>query len=206
MTESLWTGRSSNRKTGDIPQQFIGLSREESKASCTGCPLLADKSCYAHFGSEAWGHSAMIKASARGKDYSLDNALSKRAKTAKYVRLGAIGDPCVTPIRAIAQTVKSFGLGLLSYTHFWRDNQDLKALAMASCDQWTDVVDAVKMGFRATLHVKPEWLKTNGTKGSINGVKFAQCPNQTHGTTCNDCGLCDPTRTLTVPVIIFQEH
>lgn len=204
--QSLWTSRSANRKTGDIPQQFIGSTREESKASCTGCPLLADRTCYSHFGTEAWGHTTMIKASSRGKDYSLETALAQRAVSAKYVRMGAIGDPASTPVKTITRKVRKLGLGVLCYTHFWATRgKGLKGLAMASCDTWAQVKTAVRSGWRAAIHVEPAWLETHGTHGKLDGIRFTQCPNQTHGVQCNECGLCDAARPV-VDVIVFQNH
>ena len=57
----LYTSQSENRKTGNIPQQYIGTSREESRDSCRGCPLL-ERVCYAQNGTVGhFGHPNMLK-------------------------------------------------------------------------------------------------------------------------------------------------
>lgn len=40
MSTPLWISNTDNSKTGDIPTLFIGATRQESRESCKGCPLL----------------------------------------------------------------------------------------------------------------------------------------------------------------------
>jgi len=205
----FYVGNSSNSKTGNIVQQFIGGTREESKKTCTGCPLLDNHHCYAQYRSEAWAHTWLIKKQ-KEKDYTLKGALKKRDPKSRYIRLGSIGDPSAIKLdnylRIVAQA-KKVGLGILSYTHFWKSRgSHLRGLALASCDSWDSALEAVKKKWRATIWVEKDFIQKNGNKGKVNGVKFAQCPYQTHGTTCNKCGLCDPTKDYLVPIIVFQRH
>ena len=90
--QALYIGRSKNKKTGYIGGQFIGETREESKASCEGCPLLYH-GCYAHGGTEAMAHTTIIREHNKGKDYSLNNALKNTHPLSRYFRMGRIGDP-----------------------------------------------------------------------------------------------------------------
>ena len=205
----FYVGRSANRKTGDMPQQFIGGTRAESKKSCVGCKLLDNKTCYAQFYTEAWAHSGIIKRAAY-KDYSLKQALKKRSPNAKYFRMGSIGDPSGinnTTLKRAETLVKKAGLGIINFTHFWRTRgSHLIGRAMASCDSFSDAYAAVKAGWRATIVVPQNFIDKNGTKGVFKGLRWALCPYQSHGTQCNDCGLCDGSRKELLPIIVFKEH
>ena len=204
--KALYTAKSNNVKTGNIPQQFIGETRELSKESCSGCPLL-EKVCYAQNGTEAYfGHNSVIRANKKGKDYTLGNALKNRAKTAKYVRLGSIGDPsAVEDILEVGQTIREEGLGVLSYTHFWDSRgKFLKGEAMASCDTWEEAEQATNDGWRATVHVEALEQKQGKTE---TGKRFTLCPAQRtdNRIKCNDCGLCDAKRDA-AEIIVFLNH
>jgi len=75
-----------------IPQQIIGMDREESLATCQGCKLLEDCVCYSQFGTPSIGFAHTRKAAIeRGKDKSIENALLNRHKSAKMFRMGGIG-------------------------------------------------------------------------------------------------------------------
>lgn len=220
-----YTSKTKNTKTGPVITQFIGATRDESRDSCNGCPLLADKTCYAQFGSPAMGHVAILKAHKRGKDYSLENVLQARKPETKYVRFGAIGDPSAVDAEVLvnhAETARKEGLGVLGYTHHWRKNPALKGQLMASCDPvregdtWniSSAVDAVNEGWKAALHIDPDAPVFNGKtiheapQGKVEGKKYFLCPAQRAGSTvqCNDCGLCDVQKKTSVEIIVFVEH
>lgn len=222
----LYTSKSLNKKTGNIIQQFIGKSRDESKATCKGCPLLkikrdkaeADKgqaTCYSQNGTESWAHSHMIRTLERGKDYSLRHALDHRDKESRYVRFGVIGDASGIDPKKLTrdeQTVRDAGLGVLNYTHFWKirgkektpKGAHLKGHAMASVDTWEDAKRAVREGWRAFLHV-PKIKTLQGR--TAEGYSFTKCPAQrtNNKVTCNKCGLCDGTKKA-VDIIIINDH
>jgi len=226
----LYTPTSSNRKTGNIPQQWVGSTYEQTRQSCAGCPLLihakADKSasnkraqkfgqaCYAHYGFARMGFMSLLKRNAEGRgDYSLDFALQNRNVDAKYVRFGAIGDPSAindTTLKAQEKKIRKLGLGILSYTHFWKDRgKHLKGRALASCDNWQDVEQATKEGWRAAIHVDARELELLGvmqTSGAtLAGARWSRCPAELKKASCNTCGLCDATRQV-VDIIVFTNH
>ena len=89
-TEMMWTARSTNTKTGDIPQGYVGQTIELAKESCEGCPILSK--CYHWKGSSQLGHISMTKGYAkRGPEaYSLEAVLPKSVRSANYAR-GAVG-------------------------------------------------------------------------------------------------------------------
>lgn len=205
----FYTARSNNVKTGDVPQQFIGGSRKESMDTCFGCKLLESKVCYAQFKSVGWAHSNVIK-HAPHKDYTLETALLKRSPHAKYFRFGTIGDPSGIDDNLLVKAesaVRRAGLRVLNYTHFWATRgKHLVGRAMASCDSMAEAVKAVKAGWRATVVVPQNFVDKWGTKGVYKGLRWAVCPYQTHGTQCNDCGLCDGARKDLLPIIVFKQH
>ena len=195
-----------NEKTGPVIQQYIGQSTAESMQSCTGCPLLETRTCYAQYGTPRMGFASMLKARARGKGYSLRNALAQGK--AKWVRFGALGDPsAVTDLPAHIKRIRAAGLGILGYTHFWASRgAHLLGQVMASCDNWTDAFTAIEKGWRATLYIGRKWFDTHPTQGTYAGIKYTLCPAQRNiGVQCADCGLCDATRKA-VPLILFREH
>lgn len=210
MVESQWVNTSQNSKTGPVIQQFIGSDREQSKATCIGCPLLQGVKmetgktarCYAHNGLVALAHTSVINAAKRGKDYGLLKALKTRRVDTRYVRFGTVGDPAYTDVPDYVKTIRQFGLKVLGYTHFWEVFPGLNKYLMASCDNWAGVTRAVRTGWRASLWVD----KVEGRKGVKHGIKWAQCPAQYRKglTTCNSCGLCDGSQGHLVPVIVFE--
>lgn len=210
--KAIYTARSTNRKTGDVIQQTIGTTQAETHASCEGCPLRPDigqkdSECYAYRGLSLLGAIAQWKSAAKGNDQSLTTALKKRAKTAKFVRFGRIGDPSALDkkqLKAEIKQIRGEGLGVLGYTHRWRDKgKHLKGEVLASCDNWQDVRDAKKAGWRSSLYQ----LEVDGNKGvTEDGIKWVKCPYQTKGVQCNDCGLCDAKRAPGLDLVIFVKH
>ena len=222
----MYVSKSDNRKTGNIIQQFIGKSRDESRATCKGCPLLLKKAekaeedkgqvtCYSQWGSESWAHTIMLKAKKRGKDYSLRRALKNRSRDSKYVRFGVIGDSSGIDPKILArdeETVRAEGLGVINYTHFWKirgaektpKGAHLKGHAMASADSWEEARLAVSEGWRVFLHLpKIETLQGK----TEDGDSHTWCPAQrtNNRITCNKCGLCDATKKA-VDIIIVDDH
>ena len=219
----LYTGRSKNRKNDDMPQQWVGNSRPEALATCTVCPMYHDKTCYAQFGSTVMGFSNIVSANKRGRNYSFTSALEQKSKTAKFIRMGANGDSgSIAPDIYLEHDKKARnqGLGVLSYTHHWflDHAKFLRGVAMASCDTWTDVIDAVKDGWRTAFHIDKDDKAFNGfsilekPQGTVDGIRYTLCPAQrkdflgwSKEIFCNDCGLCDAT-VQAVGCIVFAEH
>lgn len=220
----FYVDKSSNRKTDNIPQQVIGVDKEESHFTCHGCLLFEETTCYSQFGTPAIGFSQTRRAALeRGKDKSFEYALENRAKDAKMFRMGAIGDP-----GSIAEDVylkhdqaaRDEGLGVLSYTHqwHWQHAEFLKGKALASCDNWKDVVDSTSEGWRAAMHVDENEEIFNGKtikeapQGNVDGINYFLCPAQRkehlggREAFCNDCGLCDGEKKSNVDAIIFIQH
>jgi hypothetical protein len=233
MIKLYYTARSDNSKTGDIPQQWIGADHDESKRSCvdtdgTPCPLLA-KICYAQNGTVGHlGFGRVISTSRKDAGrYALRSALNRRSLKARFVRFGSIGDPSAIAVRLYTyhyNMVRKVGLGVLSYTHFWKTKGSrLKGKALASCDTMEDAKAAVDAGWRATIHLDDASPPQGKTK---DGYSYTVCPAQRGyeylgkrenrrknpvydsryaGITCNDCGLCDPER-KGLDIVVFMNH
>ena len=219
-TKMLWVGTSKNPKTGNIPQGYVGQTIDLAKESCTGCPL-KETSCYHWKGSSQMGHNAMTRGFAKDpKRYTLENALNKSVRSAKYARGAVGGDPSVfsrEEVQSFHDEVKDFDLrGLILYTHFAEGKcNHLKGLAMASCDI-SKADRLVNAGWRAAavLPMKMDGVKKfkdvpvyDGRKFTTpEGKKVVICPAQTkRGVDCNSCGLCDPTKDV-VDIIGFLMH
>ena len=201
---ALWIKGSTNSKTGDVPTMYIGRTRDESRESCKGCPLLEDGSCYAQFGTPAIAHSGMTKAHERGKDYSLKTALDGSRRAAKMARLGALGDPgALRNVKAVIRKIRDFGLDAVGYTHHWRGRPELAGELMASCETLEGADQAIDNGYRAAVVLEADFKgrKFTTPKGR-NGIV---CPAiLSDKVTCNDCRLCDGSKPG--PVIGFPDH
>jgi hypothetical protein len=196
-----WTYDSANIKTGNIPQGIIGRNKAETHASCKGCPLLrkrtpeekarGEKSCYAHNGQVAF---AAISVSERKRNPSLREIIRRRRKT-PAVRLGMIGDPARAHrgrLRKLLAFVRSKGIKVLSYSHFWRTTNDpwARTAWMASCGNLAEADEALASGWRPCAIVPAD--TATATVETPDGNKLAVCLAQRiDGMTCAECGLCD---------------
>jgi len=219
-TKMIWVGTSKNPKTGNIPQGYVGQTRDIAKKSCEGCPLL-DTACYHWKGSSQMGHGAMTRGHAKNPEkYTLENALNNSVRSANYVRGAVGGDPSAIDretVQSYHDEIQEFGLkGLILYTHFASGKgSHLKGLAMASCDL-PEADQHINNGWRvaAVLPMKMEGVKKfkdvpvwDGRDFTTpEGKKVVICPAQTkRGVDCNNCGLCVAPRDV-APVIGFLQH
>ena len=225
----LCQARSTNTKTGDIPQIAIGTTRKESIASCqaASCDFLATKHggkgatyredgtqvplCYAQYGTPAFAHSAMIRSAENEKDKTLRTAMRNSVRSARMIRLGSIGDPgslSVTDGKYIRRTADKARVKLIGYIHGWVrttvETQQWRGHIMASCDTLTEADTAIAAGWRPAVilpkdYDKPTFTTPGGTTGR---VCKAQLPNSRF--TCNTCLMCDgdPTK----PPVGFIDH
>ena len=192
---AMWTASTKNSKTGDIPTLWVGSTRDESRASCKGCPLLESGDCYAQYGTPAIGHGSMIRAAAKGKGYTLREALKGTKRSAKMARFGAIGDPGALSKRYLdkaTKAVRSIGLDVIGYTHHWRGRPDLAGTFMASCETLEQADEAIASGYRAAVvlpwdHSATRYTTPNGARGIVCPAMTAEAKGGS--VTCNDCRL-----------------
>jgi hypothetical protein len=207
VTRVYWTPGTTNHKTGDVPTAHVGATREESIASCQGCPRLAHRNCYAQFGAPGLGHVNIIKRAARtGERYDLASALLNRHPDARMVRVSSVGEPGRLPLswwQTTAREVRRIGLALVAYTHVWRERPDLAPYAMASCETPAEADEAIAAGFRATVVLPHDFEGRAFTTPA--GRRGVVCPAMVaKGVSCNTCRLCDASRKG--PVVGFLDH
>ena len=186
---SMFVYSPDNIKTGKCFAQYVGKTRKESRESCKGCPYL-EKFCYSQNGTVSWSHKSMIRADERGsQDYSFEGGL-KRAKQARFIRLGAIGDPSATPKKELKQ-IREHPLPVIGYTHFWGSRgSHLKDLCLASCGSVEEADRAISAGWRATIVVPKNYNKPVAFSPDGNRIVF--CPNaQNKKIQCADCMICE---------------
>lgn len=216
-SDILWAATSSNVKTGNVPTAWVGLTKAACRESCRGCVMAprdvgGDGSCYSHSGSPAIAHASIRKAAASGKDRSLTAALRNAARSARMVRLSAIGDMgrmAREHADAIVDTIKTAGLAVVGYTHHWREEAPREAWRgrlMASVGSLAEADEALAQGWRAAAVVPEDHPARSVTPG---GATVIVCPAQVaeaagRSVTCNTCRLCDASRPG--PVIAFREH
>jgi len=182
---------SANRKTGDMIQIWI-LPADESPSDaiksggdlvvCGTCPLRPwnGGGCYVNVGqapSSIWnkykrgGYEKWVP-----DPYVYAN---------KPVRIGAYGDVAEIPSEILSDIMGWTKLrGHTCYTHMWRTREDLKYIAMASVETWSDFMEAGRRGwstFRVTDPNNPEDAEVgsfmcSATKGKV---------------TCAQCNLCN---------------
>ena len=157
--EDMWTVSTSNQKTGVIPTQYVGKTREQTLASCDGCSLApgANGGCYAWGGKVSRGANSVRKATARGRAAGLAAALERTPRSAKCVRFGAIGDPARvkrSKVNADIALARAEGFKVLGYTHHWKQephNGRLKQSFLASCETEAQVEEALDRGWLVAL-------------------------------------------------------
>lgn len=192
----LYTARSENAKTGNVPTAWIGPSIEEARKTCEGCPLLETSTCYAHVGSPRLAAGMIYKTAKRKpKAYTLKAALKGAHPKARFVRATGLGDLARVDSRTRERDmceIRANGFGILGYTHFWREARAaaLRGELMASCNNPREADEALAAGWIPAAIV-PE--ADGAFYTTPKGAKLVVCPAQRKPgvVTCNDCGLCD---------------
>jgi hypothetical protein len=110
------------------------------------------------------------------------------------LRIGSAGDPAMVPVH-IWHAAREHAAGHTGYTHQWREPfaQPLRGLVQASCDGFTDYMQATETGWQPFL-VKPADAPT--PDGAVHCPSSAEMGRKTD---CATCALCDGS---TKPVVI----
>lgn len=210
----LFRPHTDNVKTGYVPTAWVGPTLADIEASCTGCPLFK-RSCYAWQGRVRMSMLHLLRAAAENPAaYTLDFALRHAPRSARMVRVSAIGDPRVVPFedaQTLVAKVARAGLALVGYTHFWRDPEVARTWRghlMASCESAAQADAALSAGWRATFILR---RGTTATRGKTpGGNTWVLCPAQVdpkpgrERVTCNTCRLC--AASTPGPIVAFRGH
>ena len=228
----LWRPTSSNRKTGNIPQGYVGKTKAKTEESCEGCqwrrkdPVTkTGGGCYYWQGQTQGAHQSMrVRALQHPEEYTLEYALANARRAARYIRAAVGGDPNIftrDEVLSWHKKARQAGMrGVLIYNHFFETKgKHLLGLTMASCDTLAQADKAVNSGWRAAVTITshkapgsnkpqlrntPEWSGQEYT--TPEGRPVVLCPAQVGRRDCNTCGLCDPTTHARVPIIGFLQH
>tara|TARA_Y100000401_G_scaffold9929_1_gene6795 strand:+ start:2635 stop:3348 length:714 start_codon:yes stop_codon:yes gene_type:complete len=191
------TRPSLNVKTGWEVQAWImrediaphkAVSTGDNRSVCGDCPLKpklnGDNMCY------VTTHQAPLSV---WKSYKKGNIPYIKPKdfVNKYgrpLRQGAYGDPAFVPYEVWEELEKSTDKIGTSYTHQWKTDffdERMKEFSMASVESLEDKKLANAMDMRTYRMVSDV--------SEIEDDEI-QCPNETKGTLCADCGLCSGNR------------
>jgi hypothetical protein len=200
------TPKSSNTKTGDIPQVTILVEDEKptdalksgaDEAICGNCPLrpslhkktkIEKLPCYVNCG---FGPNSIFRTKDKIKDHN--------GTRFPIGRLGAHGDTASVPKSRLKKIVDLFDL-VMNYTHDWKRkrSQWLEAFTMASVHSIKEKAQALELGFRTFRTVKLACLKLDADE--------IVCPNFTRSIQCKECGLCGGNQTPTAKNIVIPIH
>ncbi len=200
------TGKSTNRKTGNLVQTYIlradmspmsALMSGADVAICGACPhrpYLAtigegDGACYVNVGQ---GAMSVYNALLRG-NYPDDIDAAANACAGRIVRLGTYGDPMAIPVQAW-RTLMAQAIGNTGYSHQWLEPQyddgqrdGIMSLCMASADDETQADMARALGYR--------YFRIRRPGDALAPREFA-CPASEEAgkrRTCATCQACDGT-------------
>ena len=192
------TDKSTNRKTGDIPQiNYLpndkptdSIKNNNDSTVCGTCirrPSVAKENgvspCYVNKG---FAQNAIYKSEQKGKMKDISKAKSMKAWS---VRLGAWGDSASVSEEIyfkIRQQVKEKyrvnDRDILDYTHNWQTSEHLKPFAMASVEGIEEARQAWNSGW-----------KTYRVIDNLSDVSEREilCPNITKRIQCRECKLCN---------------
>jgi hypothetical protein len=182
---------SKNDKTGAMVQTIIASPHHRSvaaygtdleRAYCGDCIMrgarvngkLKNRACYVRW-------AAFLNDQHKSK-YPLVSLVEARAALrGKDVRLGAFGDPAAMPFDVVNELIAGARMWT-GYTHAWRDcDQRWRFMVMASVETLDGYLEANRRGWR-TFRTKLPSMPVYPSE--------IRCPAETHGITCQKCGLC----------------
>ncbi len=193
----ILTTKSSNTKTGNIPQVWYLLkdtpphvaSREGlDTAICGGCPhrRSAGGSCYVVLHR---GPLSVWNTYKRGRYGTGAEAMAwLDYHRPRVIRVGAYGDPMSAPLllSKLDQAAEPHGTKLLGYTHQWKrpNAAGYQRWLMASVDSPADALRARSKGWRTfRTRLEDELLQDGETV----------CDAEANAATCRECRACDGT-------------
>ena len=210
---------SANAKLGDRVSATY-LSQESCPATC---PFL-DNGCYAEQGNSGIHTKRLAKspindpvALAKAEVNAIQRGLvGQELPPDQALRLHVVGDArTIEAVRILVTGLKHWLYGpVWAYTHAWqkvaRRVWGTQVSILASCEDLTGVVKAMRRGYAAALVVtghKSSKTYTIQTR-TMGQLRVIPCPNQTLGKTCRECKLCwkDQWLLASRTVIAFAAH
>jgi hypothetical protein len=191
----IWIARSRNDTTGDIPTAWVGPTVAAARASCaaSGCPHYPPRHdastpvrCYAWHGCPAGAFLSIIRSHER-EPMTLERAIARSSRAARFARITAIGDPSAIGSIEAAHTrslLADAGLTPIGYIAGWRLAPWWAPLLRASCFSDADEQEARAAGWLC-VRIGPANLATH------NPHQRFVCPHKMgEKVRCATCGLC----------------
>lgn len=190
---TIMTFRSSNVKTGDIPQVWIMVedlhphdarSTGEDVRVCGGCIFGQGKGCYV----KPLELSSIYRTYRAGRYGDVDAAVKfMRRAQPKAIRIGAYGDPVSVPIE-VWQSLAAMEpkAEIIGYTQMWRwpVAQGHKAFCMASTKSVAEAEHALRKGWRSFRVALPD-------DPAVPHLGEVICPATVNeDATCENCRMC----------------
>lgn len=197
---TLWSANEKTAGSSRIYQPQVYILRADDTAPqdhvkartdtaiCGDCPFAGGRGCYVIV------HNAprsVWAAFQRGRYPMIsDTALALLLAPARYLRLGAYGDPAALPLDVLErlERCKRTDARMVGYTHQWRTaDTGLARFCMASVETVRGTFEARAMGYR-TFRVRA------GDEPVLTGEVV--CPASHEGgqrRTCETCRICDGT-------------
>lgn len=213
------TGKSQNRKTGDMVQVWIlNQNIKPSKAVATGhdeaicgrCafrPVMAriarDKgeevaSCYV---STTNGGPNSVWHSYRSGRYESFPWYDKKFAFDRPVRIGAYGDPAAVPLQVWDKFLQRCAKGWTAYTHQWKRFPSFSRFCMASVNDADEQQWAIDKGYRTFRVIQKNGDTPLLARPMWRDLREIACPAAEHKgyalgerSTCAKCLLCDGKR------------
>jgi hypothetical protein len=194
-------GGSKNDKTGPMVQTWVLRTDMEPHAAvkagaddpvCGDCPLRAGQGCYVRVDQAPL---SVYRAWLRGAYARWDGV----TPLGDAVRLGAYGDPAAAPVGVWERATVGARV-VTGYTHQWRRLRSVRwrRLVMASVESVRDAMLARARGWR-TFRV------ATGQDAYAAG-REVECPSDTVGLTCIQCGSCDGQRRRLTGSVWIRAH
>lgn len=205
---AIATLKTRNGKTGNMVQIWIlhddqnpvaALHANTNGSICGDCPLqgvddgngkLTGRACYVNVGQAP---NQIHKAYAAGRYADYDRSRHEFIFHGRKVRLGAYGDPAMLPIDLV-EYLCTVADGHTGYSHQLLGMKD-RELAnryakwlMISCHNPAQHREARRRGWRAFTIVHEKHAEQGRLPDDA-----VECPNYTHGVTCEQCMLCQGT-------------
>ena len=190
-----------------IPGTFY---KPEITIDSNGDELIRLDQCFAVKGTLGFGMDKVGQVAGRTGLDGLETQMKKRALNCKSVRGAVVGNASTllsrSQIETIDQTIRDQGLFHILYDHAWRQNPWILNYAVASCNHFKDVRDAIKQGASICSVVLPESMVEKNKGKKIDGYKLVKCPEN-----CYTCGgstappLCEAKERSKL-IIMFTQH
>ena len=198
------TFESANRKTGNMIQTWIlkadvnpvaAIKDGSDESICGACyhrgfksltgKVIRKRSCYVNVGQAP---SAVYKGYVKGIYPKYNATLHSKYFITRKIRWGSYGDGAMLPAELVTYFSK-LCISHTGYTHQWRLNfaQWSKGIFQASCDGFSDYLDASRYGWKTFAVVAKDNVSFSGK----------QCPATVNNSKaqCITCNLCDGAKT-----------